>query len=104
MGQPAKLRAVAPILAGADPMSRPQFTVRTLLTLMLAVACFFGGIQFEREWQRRKDEAAALAAKLLAPPTGVILQTQRWNVEIDTRTPGEWSPPAVSQPGPTWDP
>jgi hypothetical protein len=28
---------------------------------MLAFACFFGGIQFERERQRRQDEADALA-------------------------------------------
>ncbi len=43
-------------------MSRPQFTIGALLVLLLAVACFFGGIQVERERQRRADEAAALAA------------------------------------------
>jgi hypothetical protein len=41
---------------------RFQFSLRTLLVLMLAVACFFGGIRFERERQRR-EEAAALKAQ-----------------------------------------
>jgi hypothetical protein len=44
-------------------MLRPQFTLRALLVLLLVVACFFGGIRFERERQRRADEAAALAGK-----------------------------------------
>ncbi|HWB11458.1 MAG TPA: hypothetical protein VG826_19665 [Pirellulales bacterium] len=44
-------------------MPRPQFTIRALLVLLLAIACFFGGIRFEREWQRRADEKAALASK-----------------------------------------
>jgi hypothetical protein len=43
-------------------MPRPQFTLRALLVLLLAVAWFFGGIRFERERQRRADVAAALAA------------------------------------------
>jgi hypothetical protein len=38
-------------------MSRPQFTLRALLVLMLAAGCFFGGIRFERERRRRADEA-----------------------------------------------
>lgn len=38
---------------------RPQFTLRAVLVLMLAVACFFGGIRFERERRRREAEAAA---------------------------------------------
>lgn len=38
---------------------RPQFTIRALLVLMLAVGCFFGGIRFERERQRQEDERAA---------------------------------------------
>jgi hypothetical protein len=38
-------------------MPRPQFTLRALLAVTLAAACFFGGIQFERERQRRKDDA-----------------------------------------------
>ena len=41
-------------------MRRPQFTLRALPVLLLAVACFFGGIRFEREWQRRVDEANRL--------------------------------------------
>lgn len=32
---------------------RFQFSLRTLLLLMLAVACFVGGIRFEQERQRR---------------------------------------------------
>lgn len=44
-------------------MPRPQFTFRALLVLLLAVACFFGGIRFERERRRREDEAAASAAE-----------------------------------------
>jgi hypothetical protein len=39
---------------------RPQFTLRALLVLMLVAACFFGGVQFERERQRRADEAEPL--------------------------------------------
>jgi hypothetical protein len=45
-------------------MSRPQFTLRTLLVLLLAVGCFFGGIRFERERQRREDEVAKKASWL----------------------------------------
>jgi hypothetical protein len=44
-------------------MPHPQFTIRTLLWLMLAAATFFAGLRFERERRRREDEAAALAAK-----------------------------------------
>lgn len=42
-------------------MARPQFTLRALLVLMLAVGCFFGGVRFERERRRRADEAALQA-------------------------------------------
>ncbi len=38
-------------------MPRPQFTLQALLVLLLAAACFFGGVRFERERQRREDEA-----------------------------------------------
>ena len=34
-------------------MRRPQFSLKTMLVLMLAVACFCGGIEFERERIRR---------------------------------------------------
>ena len=44
-------------------MPRPQLTLRALPVAMLVVAAFFGGIRFEREWRRREDEAAALAAR-----------------------------------------
>lgn len=40
-------------------MPHPQFTLRALLVLMLAVACFFGGVRFERERRRKEAEAAA---------------------------------------------
>lgn len=62
-------------------MPRPQFTLRALLVLVLAVACFFGGIRFERERRRREDEAAEYAAELRrwesaskAAATGVSVQ------------------------------
>jgi hypothetical protein len=42
---------------------RFQFSLRALLVVMLAVACFFGGIRFELERRRRADEAIELAAK-----------------------------------------
>ena len=48
-------------------MPRPQFTLRALLVLLMAVACFFGGIRFEQERRRRAEEAAALAAKAAQP-------------------------------------
>jgi hypothetical protein len=44
-------------------MQRPQFSLKTLLWLMLVVAAFVGGIQFERERRRRADDAAAMAAQ-----------------------------------------
>ena len=47
---------------------RFQFSLKWLFVAMLAVACFFGGIHFERERQRRQDEADVLAAKMDEPP------------------------------------
>jgi hypothetical protein len=40
-------------------MPRPQFTLRALMVVMLVVAAFFGGMQFERERRRQADEASA---------------------------------------------
>jgi hypothetical protein len=40
----------------------PRFTLRTLLVLLLPVLCFVGGIQFERERQRRENARAEQAA------------------------------------------
>lgn len=40
-------------------MSRPQFTLRALLILILAVACFFGGIATERHVAKRKASSFA---------------------------------------------
>jgi hypothetical protein len=59
-------------------MPRPQFTLRALLILLLAAACFFGGIRFERERQRWEDEAAAAAWD--APPS---LLLEAWPIEIE---------------------
>ena len=42
---------------------RFQFSLKWLFVAMLAVACFFGGIRFERERRRREDEAAAEAGQ-----------------------------------------
>jgi hypothetical protein len=41
---------------------RFQFSLRWLFVAMLAVACFFGGIHFERERKIREEEAAAIVA------------------------------------------
>ncbi len=35
-------------------MPRPQFRLSTLLWITLAVACWFGGMRFER-WQAERD-------------------------------------------------
>jgi hypothetical protein len=43
---------------------RFQFSLKWLFVAMLAVACFFGGIRFERERRRQEDEAA-LSGRLL---------------------------------------
>jgi hypothetical protein len=47
-------------------MRRPQFTIRALLVLLLAVACFFGGIRYEKDRRRREEEAAKRAAAMPA--------------------------------------
>lgn len=39
-------------------MPRPQFSLKTMLWLMLVAAAFFGGIRFERERRRQADDAA----------------------------------------------
>ena len=54
-------------------IARPQFTLRALLVLMLAVGCFFGGIRFERERRRRADGEAARAAQMKSPYQRPIL-------------------------------
>jgi hypothetical protein len=40
---------------------RFQFSLKWLFVAMLAVACFFGGVRFERERRRREGVAAARA-------------------------------------------
>ena len=55
-------------------MPHPRFTQRALRILLLALACFFGGILFERERQRYDDEAAAKAKaahRPVQPPTNL---------------------------------
>jgi hypothetical protein len=37
-------------------MPRPQFSLKSLLWLMVVVAAFFAGIQFERDRRRRELE------------------------------------------------
>ncbi len=37
-------------------MRRPQFSIRTLLWLMLAASFFFGGVYFEQARRRREDQ------------------------------------------------
>ena len=59
-------------------LSRPQFTLRALLVAMLAAACFFGGIRYERERRRREEERAAQSAARTAqigPKRGRIEDT-----------------------------
>ena len=55
---------------------RFQFSLRALLVLMLAVACFFGGIRFERERQRREAEAALAARN--AERAAVLARMRQW--------------------------
>ena len=42
-------------------MSRPQFSLKTLLWLMALVAAFFGGVRLGRQRQRLEDIEAAIA-------------------------------------------
>jgi len=69
-------------------MSRPQFTLRSLLVLTLAVACCFGGIRFERERRRREDEAAR--AEILSGMRSKVMKASLpWEVHDDLM---RWSP------------
>lgn len=42
-------------------MKRPQFTLKTLLWLMVVVAAFFGGIRFERYSTEQREQTRRLA-------------------------------------------
>lgn len=54
------------------PMNRKfQFSVRAMLILMFGVACFFGGVRFERE-RRRREDAKAAPLPVLAPIPAVV--------------------------------
>ena len=75
-------------------MRRPQFTLRTLLVAMLVVAAFFGGIHFERERRRCREEAIkalgdAMQAGTHANPVAVNAHQQ--------------SHQAVGVPTPIWN-
>lgn len=50
-------------------MPRPQFSLKTMLWLMVVVAAFCAGIRFEREWKARRSRTASPAAKpIFGPP------------------------------------
>jgi hypothetical protein len=53
-------------------MSRPQFTLRSLLVAMLVVGAFCGGIAFERERQRRRDGAKQTVPGFMELPDGTL--------------------------------
>lgn len=63
-----------------------QFSLKWLFVTMLAVACFFGGIRFERERQRRVDVAAALAANAAYGHTRYIESAITWETWEALRT------------------
>jgi hypothetical protein len=58
---------VIPTWMEISHMPRPQFTLRALLVAMLVVAAFFAGIRFERERQRRREDAKPWPSPLLGP-------------------------------------
>jgi hypothetical protein len=69
-------------------MRRPQFSIRALLVAMLAAACFFGGIHFERERRRREDEAATAKAPTVPKPflsSGSYPSPPRWGKPQEPR-------------------
>lgn len=68
-------------LAFLSPMRRPQFSLRALLVLMLSVACFFGGVRFERERRRRSDEAAR--AEILSRARPQSMNSIPWEIYED---------------------
>lgn len=56
---------------------RFQFSLKWLFVAMLAVACFFGGIRFERERRRRQDELPmVLGGHLVYPVDGLVIRVQ----------------------------
>ena len=74
-------------------MPRPQFTLRALLVLLLAVACFFGGIRFERErhWREyaqdlmNRHAAFEEALKVYVPSKADV---EEWEANRLSRTHG----------------
>jgi hypothetical protein len=53
-------------------MPRPRFRLSTLLLLMLAVACWFGGMRYERWWGQPVSQVLIVGPptrKLLTPPS-----------------------------------
>ena len=53
-------------------MPRPQFTLRSLLVAILAVAAFFGGMQFERELERRRRKLLDSSDLQIQVPQGYV--------------------------------
>lgn len=53
-----------------ESIRRPQFTLRALLVVMLVVACFYGGVWFERERKLRQDIAHWSKLGIPFPVTG----------------------------------
>lgn len=51
-------------------MSRPQFTLKTMLWLTVCAACFFGGIHVEREIERRRYYSSDLDIPFPQGPFG----------------------------------
>ncbi|HWB08781.1 MAG TPA: hypothetical protein VG826_06145 [Pirellulales bacterium] len=56
---------------------RFQFSLRDLFWLVLVVAAFAGGIQFERDLRRRENDATRLA-KARAATNGELLQSRTY--------------------------
>ena len=74
-------------------MRRPQFTIRTLMVLMLVAAAFFGGIKFERERRIREERASRVPIDL--PP----LAGSSAGITGGNTTPGfDFNNPTLSTP------
>lgn len=56
-----------------------EFSIRALLILILGVACFFGGIHFERERKRRENQLPFIEqAQVYNIPPGTKLVRDKW--------------------------
>ena len=75
---------------------RPQFTLKTLLWLMAAVAAFCAGVGFERERQRRADERAAALGPIRSFTT-TERKVDKKTGEVTYSVKTEWMPPSQAQ-------